>query len=314
MRVLHVDENHPTLVDGLEALGYKNTLAYKTPLNHLWKELNQYDGLIIRSRFPIDSTFLDQACQLRFIGRVGAGMENIDIPFAQQKGIQLFSAAEGNQNAVGEHCLGMLLALFNKLQSGHQSIQSGVWLREAHRGWELKGQTVGIIGYGHMGKSFAEKLQGMGVRVYCTDQKSNLGDNNATQVPLSKIQEDATIISIHTDQNPSTQPLIDQKFINSMKQSFWLLNTARGSAVETKALVAGLQSGKILGAALDVLEYESSSFESIFNQQKPPAELEYLRTEKNVLLSPHVAGWTVESHQRLATTILEKIKNQFHPD
>jgi D-3-phosphoglycerate dehydrogenase len=312
MKVLHVDENHPVLVTGLERLGYENIMAYKTPLDTLWTELPQYDGMIIRSRFPIDKNFIDQASGLKFIGRVGAGMENIDISYAKQKGIALFAAPEGNRNAVGEHTLGMLLTLLNKLRLGHASIQSGEWLREAHRGWELKGQTLGIIGYGHMGKHFAEKLQGLGVRVLCTDRKPNVGNSHATQVPLKQLQQEASILSLHTDQNPTTQPLIDGAFIAAMKQPFWLINTARGSAVDSDALVAGLQSGKILGAGLDVLEYESTSFQSIFNKAQLPRALSYLLQADNVLLSPHVGGWTMESHKRLATTLVAKIKHQFH--
>lgn len=311
MKVLHVDENHPALIAGLEQLGYENIVAYKTPLEILWPELPQYEGLIIRSRFPVDKNFMNQASRLKFVGRVGAGLENIDLSYAKKKGVALFAAPEGNQNAVGEHALGMLLTLLNKLRLGHSSIQSGEWLREAHRGWELKGQTLGIIGYGHMGKSFAEKLQGLGVHVLCTDLKPNVGNSHATQVPLEQLQQEASILSLHTDQNPTTQPLIDNAFIAAMKQPFWLINTARGSAVNSDALVAGLESGKVLGAGLDVLEYESTSFQSIFNTKQLPSALSYLLQAENVLLSPHVGGWTVESHKRLATTLVAKIKHQF---
>lgn len=311
MKVLHVDENHPALVSGLEALGYKNTLAYQKSLEELWPELDQYTGLIIRSRFPVDQRFLEQASQLQFIGRVGAGMENIDCTLAKKKGIAVFAAPEGNQNAVGEHSLGLLLALLNKIRIGHASIQSGNWLREAHRGYELKGQTVGIIGYGFMGRSFAEKLQGMGVRVLCTDLKPNVADAFAQQVPLKVLQEEATVISLHTDQNPTTKPLVDAAFIKAFKNPFWMLNTARGNAIKTEALVNGLKSGAVLGAALDVLEYESNSFHSIFYSGNRPPALEYLLTADNVILSPHVGGWTVESHKRLATTLVEKIKHHF---
>jgi len=311
MKVLHVDENHPALITGLEQLGYENIAAYKTPLAILWPELPQYEGLIIRSRFPVDKNFMNQASRLKFVGRVGAGLENIDLSYAKKKGVALFAAPEGNQNAVGEHALGMLLTLLNKLRLGHSSIQSGEWLREAHRGWELKGQTLGIIGYGHMGKSFAEKLQGLGVNVLCTDLKPNVGNSYATQVPLEQLQQEASILSLHTDQNPTTQPLIDNAFIVAMKQPFWLINTARGSAVNSDALVAGLESGKVLGAGLDVLEYESTSFQSIFNTKQLPSALSYLLQADNVLLSPHVGGWTLESHKRLATTLVAKIKHQF---
>lgn len=313
MTILHVDENHPLLWEGFEKLGHNNVQAYHTPIASLWETLDQFEGVIIRSRFPIDAAFLDQAKNLKFIGRVGAGLENIDLNYALQKGIALFAAPEGNQNAVGEHTLGMLLSLLNKLRLGHQSIQKGEWLRENHRGWELAGKTVGIIGYGNMGKSFAQKLSGMNVAVLCHDRLPNKGDQWAKQVPLEVLYQNAQVISVHTDQNPSTQPLIDTSFIKAMRHSFWLLNTARGSAVDTEALVKGLQSGEILGAGLDVLEYESRSFHSIYHQESLPKALQYLIASDNVMLSPHVGGWTVESHARLASTILNKFKNHFHP-
>lgn len=312
MTILHVDENHPLLWEGFEALGHRNVQAYDTPLDTLRPTLNQYEGLIIRSRFPVDKSFLNQACNLQFIGRVGAGLENIDTAYAHQKDIALLAAPEGNQNAVGEHTLGLLLGLLTKQRLGHLSIQAGNWLREAHRGWELAGKTVGIIGYGYMGRSFAQKLSGMGVRVLCHDRIPNRGDAFASQVSLETLYEQAQVISLHTDQNPSTQPVVNTTFIQKMQQPFWLLNTARGSAVDTQALVEGLRSGKVLGAGLDVLEYESKSFHSIFQSEERPQPLNFLLQADNVLLSPHVGGWTVESHERLASVILNKFKSLFH--
>ncbi|MGC6421483.1 MAG: NAD(P)-dependent oxidoreductase [Flavobacteriaceae bacterium] len=312
MTILHVDENHPLLWEGFEALGHRNVQAYDTPLDTIRPTLNQYEGLIIRSRFPVDKSFLNQACNLQFIGRVGAGLENIDTAYARQKDIALLAAPEGNQNAVGEHTLGLLLGLLTKQRLGHLSIQAGNWLREAHRGWELAGKTVGIIGYGHMGRSFAQKLSGMGVRVLCHDRIPNRGDAFASQVPLETLYEQAQVISLHTDQNPSTQPVVNTTFIQKMQQPFWLLNTARGSAVDTQALVEGLRSGKVLGAGLDVLEYESKSFHSIFQSEERPQALNFLLQADNVLLSPHVGGWTMESHKRLASVILNKFKSLFH--
>jgi len=312
MNILHVDENHPLLLRSFEKLGHTNKIAYTTPLAELWDILKEYQGLIIRSRFPINADVIDQAKNLKFIGRLGAGLENIDLEYAQKKGIVLFAAPEGNQNAVGEHCLALLLSLFNKLRQGHQSIQNGNWIREAHRGTELAGKTVGIIGYGYMGKSFAQKLAALDAEVLCHDRLPNKGDRFAKQVSLETLQSKAEVISIHTDQNPTTQPLIDSAFIDAMQHPFWLLNTARGSAVNTEALVNGLEQGKIIGAGLDVLEYESLSFHSIFNQKKQPKALTFLLQADNVLLSPHVGGWTIESHARLATTIVEKFINHFH--
>ena len=312
MKVLHVDENHPLLLEELTRSGFSNTIAYHQSKEEVLKIIDQFEGLIIRSRFPIDSTFLDKASKLKFIGRVGAGVENIDIKKAEEKGIQLFAAPLGNSNAVGEHALGMLLSLFNKLQLGDQSIREGKWLREEHRGLELEGKTVGIIGYGTMGKSFAKKLQGFDVKKVIFHDLLNLeNDPFASQVSLEELQATTEVLSLHTPQTPLTVGMINQQFINQMKNNFWLINTARGSAVNTNALVMALKNGKILGAGLDVLEYESSSFENIFQSQKNNPSLSYLLQSKNVLLSPHVAGWSIESHQKLAQIISKKISSAF---
>jgi len=308
MKVLHVDENHPALVEGLKKLGFQNDLAYKDNLTSILAKIDQYDGLIIRSRFPVDEAFLLKAKKLKFIGRVGAGMENIDLAAVKKHNIQLVNSPEGNRNAVGEHTLGMLLNLLNKLLPAHQSVQSGKWEREQHRGEELSGKTIGIIGYGNMGKSFSKKLSGFEVNVLCHDLLPNVGDENAQQLALEDLQEKCQVISLHTPETPLTQNIIDAAFIDKMKNSFWLLNTARGSAVASEALVKGLKTGKILGAGLDVLAYESKSFSTVFKNDQLPDALAYLIAAKNVILSPHVAGWTVESHLLLATTIVEKIK------
>ena len=308
MKVLHVDENHPVLVEGLKNLGFQNDLAYKDSLTSILAKIDQYEGLIIRSRFPVDEAFLLNAKKLKFIGRVGAGLENIDIDAVKKHNIHLVNSPEGNRNAVGEHTLGMLLNLFNKLLPAHQSVQSGKWEREQHRGEELSGKTIGIIGYGNMGKSFSKKLSGFEVNVLCHDLLPNVGDENAQQLALEDLQEKCQVISLHTPETPLTQNIIDAAFIDKMKNPFWLLNTARGSAVASEALVEGLKTGKILGAGLDVLAYESKSFSTVFKNDQLPDALAYLIAAKNVILSPHVAGWTVESHLLLATTIVEKIK------
>jgi len=308
MKVLHVDENHPVLVEGLKNLGFQNDLAYKDSLTSILAKIDQYEGLIIRSRFPVNEAFLLNAKKLKFIGRIGAGLENIDIDAVKKHNIHLVNSPEGNRNAVGEHTLGMLLNLFNKLLPAHQSVQSGKWEREQHRGVELSGKTIGIIGYGNMGKSFSKKLSGFQVNVLCHDLLPNVGDENAQQLALEDIQEKCQVISLHTPETPLTQNIIDAAFIDKMKKPFWLLNTARGSAVAPEALVEGLKTGKILGAGLDVLSYESKSFSTVFKNDQLPDALAYLIAAKNVILSPHVAGWTVESHLLLATTILEKIK------
>lgn len=311
MKVLHLEENHPALIEGLRVLGIQNDLAYDDSLDEVLAKLDQYDGLIIRSKYPIDETFLTCAKKLKFIGRVGAGLENIDIPAVESRNIHLLNAPEGNRNAVGEHALAMLLALMNKLRVGHTSIQSGQWDREGHRGWELSGRTVGIIGYGNTGKSFAKRISGFNVRTLCYDILENVGDEYAQQVNWETLISQSEVISLHIPKTDLTRGLIDKKFIDSMAHAFWLLNTGRGSAVVTKDLVTGLKSKKIIGAGLDVLEYETRSFSSIFNQENLPPALQYLMEAKNVLLSPHVAGWTQESHVKLATTVVDKIKKLF---
>ncbi|MBP8156461.1 MAG: 2-hydroxyacid dehydrogenase, partial [Leadbetterella sp.] len=269
-------------------------------------KIENYQGIVIRSRFKIDASFIDKATNLQFIARVGAGLESIDCDYATAKGIRLIAAPEGNANAVGEHALGMLLSLFNQLNKANSEVKSGHWNREANRGLELEGKTIGIIGYGNMGKSFAKKLSGFDATVLCYDILANVGDANATQVSLATLQEQADVISLHTPWTPETDKLIDADFIAKFKKPFWFINTARGNSVVTEDLVNALKAGKILGAGLDVLEYEKLSFETLFEGVKPQA-FEYLLQANNVLLTPHIAGWTIESHQKLAQTIVDKI-------
>lgn len=309
MKILHLDENHPLLLQRLEELGFENTLAYQEPKSTIEALLPLYDGIVIRSRFAIDASFLQKGKQLKFIARVGAGTENIDQQKAQELGIRLFAAPMGNANAVGEHALGMLLGLMNKLRQAHLSIQAGDWLREFHRGEELEGKTVGIIGYGNMGKSFAKKLKGFDVKeVIYYDIATKTPDELARQVSLDELQKKAQILSLHTPQTPLTKGMIDAAFFGKMQQPFWLINTARGSAVKTGDLVQALKNGTVKGAALDVLEYEKSSFENLFTTEISD-EFNYLLEATNVLLSPHVAGWSKESHRKLAEIIVDKIKS-----
>lgn len=307
MKILHLDTNHPLLIDQLQAMGFENDEDYTSSKAEIEAKIHNYDGIIIRSRFSIDKPFLDAAKNLKFIGRLGAGLENIDVDYAQLKGVQLLSAPEGNRNAVGEQTLGMLLSLFNKLNKADREVRSGKWLREANRGIELDGKTVGIIGYGNMGKSFAKKLRGFDVDVLCYDIKSNVGDANARQVSLKEFQEKVDVVSLHTPQTPLTLKMINLDFINAFTKPFWFINTARGKSVVTDDLVTAIKSGKILGAGLDVLEYEKSSFEDLFTSEMPEA-FKYLIHSDNVLLTPHIAGWTIESKEKLAQTIVDKIK------
>lgn len=310
MKVLHLDTNHELLINQLNDLGFTNHEDYTASKQDIEAKIHEYDGIVLRSRFTIDKQFLDAATNLKFIGRVGAGLENIDCDYAEKKGVYLISAPEGNRNAVGEHTLGMLLSLFNKLNKADAEVRTGKWLREDNRGIELDGKIVGLIGYGNMGKAFAKKLRGFDVEVLCYDIKQDVGDSNAKQVSLVEFQDQVDVVSLHTPQTPLTLNMINEAFINRFKKPFWLINTARGKSVVTQDLVVALKSGKILGAGLDVLEYEKASFETLFSSKLPEA-FQYLVDSKNVLLSPHVAGWTVESKEKLAQTIVDKIKAKF---
>ena len=311
MKILHIDKNHPLMLSQLAAQGFENYEDYSSSKSEIEAKIADYDGIIIRSRFPIDKTFLDKATRLRFIGRVGAGLENIDVAYAERKGISLIAAPEGNRNAVGEHALGMLLALLNKLKKANNEVKKGLWLREENRGWELDGKTVGIIGYGNMGKSFAKKLRGFDCQVVCYDILPNKGDELARQVTLVDFFRQVDVVSLHTPQTPQTVGMINESFINSFAKSFWFLNTARGKSVVTDDLVSALKSGKVLGAGLDVLEYEKASFEDFFSDEELPESLKYLLEAENVILTPHIAGWTLESKEKLAQTIVDKIIYQF---
>ena len=306
IKILHIDSNHPLLWEQLQKAGFHNEADFTSSKQEVEAKIENYHGIVIRSRFKIDKTFLDKAINLQFIARVGAGLESIDCDYATAKGIHLIAAPEGNANAVGEHAIGMLLSLFNNLNKANNEVKSGQWKREANRGHELEGKTVGIIGYGNMGKSFAKKLRGFDVTVLCHDILPNMGNENATQVSLSELQERVDVISLHTPWTPETDKMINSDFINKFKKPFWFINTARGNSVVTTDLVEGLKSGKILGTGLDVLEYEKLSFETLFEGEKPTA-FKYLLNAENVLLTPHIAGWTFESHEKLAQVIVDKI-------
>ena len=311
MKILHLDTNHKLLIDQLADAGFQNDEDYTSSKSEVEAKIHEYDGIIIRSRFSIDKTFLDKATNLKFIGRVGAGLENIDCEYAEKKLVKLIAAPEGNSNAVGEHALGLLLSLINKLNSADRQVRKGRWLREENRGLELDKKVVGLIGYGNMGKAFAKKLRGFDVDVICYDIQPGVGDENCKQVSLEELQEKSDVLSLHTPQTPLTKGMINTEFIAGFKKPFWLINTARGSAVVTKDLVQALKTKKILGAGLDVLEYEKSSFENLFDSNEIPVDFKFLIQSENVILTPHVAGWTIESKLKLAQTIVDKIKKHF---
>jgi D-3-phosphoglycerate dehydrogenase len=311
IKILHIDSNNPVLMEQLKELGFTNEVDYTSTKEEIETKIHDYQGIVIRSRFKIDKQFLDKASKLQFIARVGAGLESIDCDYANAKNISLIAAPEGNKNAVAEHSLGMLLSLFNNLNTADREIRSGQWNRESNRGHELDGKTVGIIGYGNMGKAFAKKLRGFDTQVLCYDILENLGDANAKQVSLMELQQRADVLSLHLPWTPETNKMVDANFINAFAKSFWILNTSRGKNIVTADLVAAMKTGKILGAGLDVLEYEKLSFETLFQEDSTPEAFQYLLDATNVVLSPHVAGWTFESHERLAQVIVDKIKIKY---
>lgn len=320
MIILHADTNHPILMQKLAEAGHHNVEGFEQSREETLQNQHLYDGIVIRSRYKIDKEFIDAAPNLKFIARVGAGLESIDVEYAQERGIKLFSAPEGNANAVGEHALGMLLSLFNRLNKADREVREGLWHREENRGVELDGKTVGLIGYGNMGKSFAKKLRGFDVDVIFCDLKKGIADENARQVSYDEFFEKADVVSLHTPLTEKTHQMINKEFIANFKKPIWFINTARGKSAVTEDLVGALKEGKILGAGLDVLEYEKSSFESLFGNKKNvsisaadpiPEALRELMFMPHTLLSPHVAGWTRESHEKLATVIADKIIGSF---
>ena len=311
IKILHIDSNHPLLMEKLQQSGFANHEDFTSSKEEIEAKIQDYQGIVIRSRFKIDKIFLDKASNLQFIARVGAGLESIDCEYAISKNIQLIAAPEGNRNAVAEHTLGMILSLFNNLNQADSEIKSGHWNREKNRGHELDGKTVGIIGYGNMGKSFAKKLRGFDVEVLCYDIQKNVGDANAKQVSLEELQQKSEVLSLHIPWTPETDKMVNADFINAFAKPFWIINTSRGKNIVTTDLVEAMKTGKVLGAGLDVLEYEKLSFETLFQDKDTPEAFQYLLKAKNTILTPHIAGWTFESHQRLAKVIVDKIKKLY---
>ena len=307
IKVLHLDENHEILEKGLSNIGFKNFFDFKSNKKDITKKIEKFHGLVIRSRIPIDEDLIDHAKNLKFIARVGSGTENIDIEYAKKRGITILSAGEGNANAVGEHTLSLILSLFNNIVKANNEINNNVWQREGNRGIELENKTVGIIGYGKTGKNFAKKLAGFNVKVLCNDIIENISDGYAEQVSIDEIQSKCDIISLHTDLNKLSKHLVNTQFIDNCKKPFYLINTSRGLCVKTSDLILGIKTGKILGACLDVIENESSSFENF----KQDSYLDFLKKSEKVILTPHIAGWTFESKLKLSQIILKKIKDLY---
>jgi D-3-phosphoglycerate dehydrogenase len=306
MKILHLDTTHPFLEKELEKIGFDNHLDFDSLKSDL--ELSDYFGIIIRSRISIDKDFIDKCKNLKFIARIGSGTENIDVDYAKQKGIQIISTPEGNSNAVGEHALGMLLSLLNNISSSDNEVQKGTWNRESNRGTELKDKTIGLIGYGNTGKSFAKKLIGFDLNTIYYDIKKIQKDKYANPVSLNYLKNNADIISLHTSITKESIGLIDNNFIESCAKPFWLINTSRGNCIIVDDLIKGLKIGKVLGAGLDVIEFEKKSFEKLSVNENDQSSLNYLNNSSNTILTPHIAGWTHESKIELVKVALEKIK------
>ncbi|SEM77345.1 D-3-phosphoglycerate dehydrogenase [Chryseobacterium taichungense] len=308
MKILLLDKNHPLITEQLLAKKFILEEDFTSSYDQVCEKIGNYDGVIIRSRIPLDKNFLEKAKNLKFIARVGAGMENIDIPVAEKLGIQLINSPEGNRDSVAEHVVGMLLILMNRLFIASQEVKSGIWLREENRGDELLGKTVGLIGYGNMGKATAKRLSGFGCKVIFHDILPGLSDEYATQVSLEELKEKAEVLSLHIPLTDESYYLIDGPFISDMKNDFYFVNTARGKNVETKSLVEAIKAGKVKGACLDVLEYEKSSFEKLEAENE---DLQFLLESEKVIVTPHIAGWTIQSKEKLAQVIVDKILAQF---
>lgn len=304
MRILLLDKNHILITEQLTEKGFVLEEDFISSYQEVLEKIHLYEGIIIRSRIPIDAQLLEKAKKLKFIARVGAGMENIDEEKARALGITLINSPEGNRDAVAEHCVGMLLVLMNRLFVSAQEVKNNIWLREENRGEEIKGKTFGLIGYGNMGRALAQRLSGFGCQVIFYDVKPNLSDSFATQVSLEELQERADVLSLHIPLTPETHYIIDENFISKMKKNFYFINTSRGKNLKTSALVEALKQGKVKGACLDVLEYEKSSFENLETNNE---DLKYLLSSEKVIITPHIAGWTHESKIKLAQVIVDKI-------
>jgi len=310
-KVLLIDSAHPVLQEELEKMGFICDYFSEADKNEIIRIAGDYVGFVIRSKIALDGNILPKATQLKFIARVGAGMENIDVELAEKLGIQCFNAPEGNRDAVGEQAIGMLLSLFNHLIRVDDEVRNGVWIRDGNRGIEIKGRTIAIIGYGNTGGAFAKKLSGFEANVIAYDKyKTGFSDSNVREVEMNEIFETADVLSFHVPLTKETTYLFNSEYVAKFKKPIYVINTSRGKVLNTPDLVSSLESGKVLGACLDVLEYEKFSFEAIQSDQLPDAFRKLIRM-KNVILSPHIAGWTHESHYKLGKVLADKIREAF---
>lgn len=310
-KVLFIDTAHPVLEHDLSSYGFTCESFPGFSKADYQKIVPDYFGIIIRGKIKLERDFLSRATKLKFIGRVGAGMENIDVDFANSLGIACLNAPEGNRDAVGEQTLGMLLMLMNHLRKADREVRDGIWLRAENRGIEIKGKTVAIVGYGNMGGAFAQRLSGFGCRVLAYDKyKSNYSDAFVEESDLETIFAEADILSLHVPLTTETNFLVNDDYLHNFKKNIVLINTSRGKVLKTADLVKNMKTGKVWGAALDVLEYEKLSFEGI-DKDSLPDDFQYLIASDRVVLSPHIAGWTHESNFKLAKVIADKVKALF---
>ena len=309
MRILHIDSNHPSLISMLIKNGHVNHSDFISSKHDIGLVIKNYDGLILRSRFKIDKEFIDKAINLKFIARVGSGIENIDSKYAKTKNIEVISSPEGNSNAVGEHAMGLLLSLLNNINTSSVQVKKGVWVREQNRGHELEGKTVAILGLGNTGKSFAKKIAAFNCNIIFHDINDDIKSDIAKKSSLDDIYENADVLSLHLPHTNLTFNLFNNTFIEKFNNPFWLLNTSRGSIVNTADLIEALKINKVLGAGLDVLDIESSSFTEIINDKNE--DFHKLSSFKNVIITPHIAGSTFESNIKLSKIVVNKINNYF---
>ncbi len=312
MKVVFLDTVHPILEERLTREGFQCIDATKSNLDTCYALVSDAIGIVIRSRFPMHESFLNHAPNLQFIARSGAGMENIDESYCQEHNIQLFNAPEGNRNAVGEHALGMLLALLNNFIQGDAQVRKGIWDREGNRGEELDGKTVGIIGYGNNGRAFAKKLRGFDCKVLVYDKYvEHISDDFVEQVSLEQLYQQANVISFHIPQNSETCYWVNDAFFENLSHPIYLLNLSRGKIVDTQSVLKAIENGKVKGAGLDVLEFEKASFEN-FSDGERLAVFQNLIASKKVILTPHVGGWTTESYYKLSAVLADKILDFCH--
>ena len=307
MKVLFIDNVHPHLKITLEKNNFICHYALSQSKSDIEEKISEYEGIIIRSRFEIDSQFIDKARNLKFIARAGSGLENIDVSYAISKKIKCYNAGEGNRQAVAEHAIGMILSLFNNLNVSDQEVRKGKWNREKNRGIELSDKTVGIIGFGNNGSAFAEVLKGFGVNILSYDKYL---ESYSYQSSMEKIYKRADIISLHVPLTEETKYLVNKDFIEKFAKNIFIINTSRGKCVKTKDLVIKIKDKKVLGACLDVLEYEKLSFEQL-SESMDNQDLRFLLESKNVILSPHIAGWTHESYLKISKILTKKILSEF---